>query len=366
MYKLARVTYSLDPVLGGPYSVVKNSSTYLREEFDLTTLVFGNSDLIMQNQITHPTYRNNHVGFFFRPLPKKMKNTLKTSDILLIHGFYLFSTLVSIRIFQGKSIFLMPHGTFEIYQQKQSRIRKKLFDLILKVLLKKRNIHFIVASESEIKGVLHRFPKATVTKIGLGVDIPVLPKSKRTLDPKSPRLLSYSRIAKKKRIDLTIRAMLKLKQLGFNPVLDIVGKGDDQIELELLNLSKSLQLTNSINFIGFVHPNQRAQVFANADLLILPSENENFANSVAEAISYHVPVVISKEVALSEFVFEKKCGIVLSSCDPITISDAIAIIVKDYDTFSVNCKNASHNLSWSSVGLDWIQIIKRGTEMMIS
>ncbi len=358
MQKLVRITYSLDPTLGGPYSVVKNTSRPLAAEFEMTTVVFGSSDLDQKRFLVHPTAKSNHYGFYFKPLPRNIKRIIRESEILLIHGYYLFSTLVSVHLFSRGDIFLMPHGTFELYQQSKGRARKKVFDLVLKFLLRGRNIHFIVATESEILGVRRKFPFAEVTKVGLGVLLPQKNYSDRKVNPQNPRLLSYSRITPKKRIDLIIESIDLLQRSGTDARLQIIGQGNFDLEESLKKLVMELNLENKVEFKGFIHPDRRSDIFFDSDVLLLPSENENFANSVAEAISFEVPVIISKDVALADFVTKFQCGVVLEESNPTMIAHAVIQVMKDYKNYQMNCQAAANELDWNSVVDKWIKVIK--------
>ena len=228
-----RITYSLDPALGGPYGVVKNTSGPLAANFEMTTVVFGSSDLGQTSFLVHPTAKSNHYGFYLKPLPRNIKRIIKDSEILLIHGYYLFSTLISVHLFSREDIYLMPHGTFEIYQQSKGGSRKKVFDLVLKFLLKGRKIHFIVATDAEILGVRQKFPFAEVTKVGLGVVLPQKNYSARAVNPQNPRLLSYSRITPKKRIDLAIESIYLLQKSGRDAQLQIIGTGNFDLKESL-------------------------------------------------------------------------------------------------------------------------------------
>jgi len=45
-----------------------------------------------------------------------------------------------------------------------------------------------------------------------------------------------------------------------------------------------------------------------ADLMVLTSYNENFANVVVESLAVGTPVLLSREVGLSDYVLEKELG----------------------------------------------------------
>jgi glycosyltransferase involved in cell wall biosynthesis len=52
----------------------------------------------------------------------------------------------------------------------------------------------------------------------------------------------------------------------------------------------------------------KIQSYANADVFILPSKDENFANTVLESLSQGTAVIVSKNVGLSDFVSKNDLG----------------------------------------------------------
>ena len=112
---------------------------------------------------------------------------------------------------------------------------------------------------------------------------------------------------------------------GFLPVNQGGGEfGDENSErlanVNLLNELKTLASSGSdgqwIIFKNWVREDQLDELFDEVDMLLLPSENENFAIAVAQSIVRGVPVVVSSNVALSSFVREKHCGIVIDDISP--------------------------------------------------
>ena len=355
--KLVQVSSSIEARLGGPSSVVQGINPFLVEKFRATLIIFGTCDFIQLDSILIPTLNKNRYGFSLRVCNNLARSELENSDILLIHGFYLFSTLIAIFFSRTTNIFLMPHGSLELYQERKSRFRKYIFRKIIKILLRGRRIHFLLGSESEKDSIYSIYPDAKITVVGLGVDEPAfLAHSKKELS-EPIKLFCMSRISEKKRIDLCIRVLSKLNDQKNRYTLHVIGSGDEKLEAKLRKLVFELKLENHVKFSGFLEGEQKAKAIADSDIFLLPSENENFAVAVAESICAGKPVVVSNFVAMHEFVDRHQTGITLDSLDVEELASAIESVVHDYPKFHKRCIDSIQFLKWKSVQKNWMQAL---------
>ena len=148
---------------------------------------------------------------------------------------------------------------------------------------------------------------------------------------------------------------MKLREKGIESILTIAGDGDEKLLASLMSLVENLNLEKSVKFIGFVEGESKQNAFKNSDIFILPSENENFAIAVAEAIGHQVPVVISKHVAMQSFVRNHGTGIVIENLQVEDLADAIMSIKLDYTKFWHKCTESRALLEWDNVISIWVQ-----------
>ena len=87
------------------------------------------------------------------------------------------------------------------------------------------------------------------------------------------------------------------------------------------------------------------------------SENENFAVAVAESIYELRPVVVSRFVAMHEFVDEYQVGKTIPALDSGLLASAILDLVKDYDRYVLNCESHRELLSWERVSQVWLDTL---------
>lgn len=348
--KLVQVCATLKPELGGPVAVISQTFPFLSQIFDLNVLVYGVNLFPNLKVLTINSFKDNNYGFALR-ISNDAKNLLRNADIVLLHGFYVFSTLRSIFITKAFKIFIMPHGSLEEYQNRKGRIRKWLFRKIFFFAIRKKKLTFLVASESEVIHIKDKIPNAVVKFVGLGVNPSLVSrKFRNNADPL--HLLCLSRVTPKKRIDLCIRAIAELAD-ELNCILTIAGTGSPRLIQELKNLAGELGLSEKVKFVGLVEGVEKERILQGSDLLLLPSENENFAISIAEAIVNELPVVISQFVAMKEFVISHATGEVIPSLNSKDLARAIQKVVSNYDYYVNNCFASKEKLYWENVMSRW-------------
>ena len=355
--KIVQVSASLDMKLGGPVTVVKGTNEYFSKKARLVNLVFGPLKIDLQHAHSIKTIANNRYGFVGKLTPKIFRDYLATADIVLIHGYYLFSTLLGIFHSKNARIFIMPHGSLENYQSAKGILRKRVFDYVVGKMLRHREMSFLVGSKSESDSIRNRFPSSKIFVVGLGVEeIRSQPKILHNRD-KAIELLCMSRISEKKRIDLCIRAVSLLNSLGHKFSLKIYGSGDKKLEKKLRILAQELGVTQFVTFCGFASEEIRQKAYFDADLFLLPSENENFAVAVAESIYAIRPVVVSKYVAMHEFVDKYQVGKTILDLDANLLASAILDLIDNYDNYTFNCESHRELLSWKQVSKVWLNIL---------
>lgn len=330
---------------GGPPVAVINIAHALAEEpnQELSIIMFGDADSSLLTSLPpnvivfkQQTISKSIYSLFFK-WDSKVVRTVRESDRILIHGYYFWYVfrLAWIRGLNAK-LALMPHGVFEPYQKTKSKIRKYLFDLLVFNRLENLVTKILVASESEKFGVREKFKKTEIAVAGLPIKIPSEYRIQqfRTLDMgQTINLLHLGRIAQKKRIDLTINSLVNLRNRGLNVSLNIIGDGDNTLKDSLKRIAQENLVDSHVNFLGQLDGDLKYEESLKNHILVLPSENENFAISVAEALLMGIPCVVSKNVALSEVVSLHKVGVVVNTLEIEEISRAILAILADYTLY---------------------------------
>ncbi|MDP2895530.1 MAG: glycosyltransferase [bacterium] len=126
-------------------------------------------------------------------------------------------------------------------------------------------------------------------------------------------ILFLSRLHRKKGLDLSLRAFAKLcRGRGTEQIRFIIaGPAEQGYDNCVRQLVRGLGIGPFVHMIGMVRGQVRLQAFADSDIFILNSFQDNFGNSVAEAMACGLPVVISEKVDIAEIVRRNSCGIVV-------------------------------------------------------
>ena len=359
MESILILIHKLDDTFGGPVSVFKGSTLALQKYFRIKVIQFSrnsNSDEVVS---THKTIGRNIYSF---PLnPWKLRYQIRSGhDLILIHGFYYGYVLFAL-LFCTQKIIILPHGSLEEYQQKKNKYLKyiyhKLFSLLVK--MRKINITFYCTSISEKIGISQLFSTCRIIQVDLGVEeeflsTPVpIPNIHSELN-----VISLSRIAYKKRIDLAIDAVNYCVKSNFSRkiIFRIFGDGSQFLKKSLSLKISEFNLNDQVFFSGFLSSAfDRIKALDQSDVFILLSDNENYAVAVAESVSRCKPVIISNFVGISRFIETNKLGIVLPNRDAAEVAKALIEINQNYEYYVTQCKSNRMKLSWETTILSWIE-----------
>lgn len=117
-------------------------------------------------------------------------------------------------------------------------------------------------------------------------------------------LVSVSRLEKIKNIEGVIQAIKKLKDNEINIKYNIVGSGGSENELQAL--VKTLNLNDSISFMGFTQ--DPYPYLLAADVYIINSYTEGFSNSLVEAMYSGTPSISTKSGSAPHIIEDGKNG----------------------------------------------------------
>ena len=223
---------------------------------------------------------------------------------------------------RGRRYVLMPHGMLDPYSLRQRAWQKRLYLAAVewRNLKAARRLVFTTSEEEKAaRSVLPELPGGVV--IPLAADDPeeVAPAKLRekfhSLFPQivSRRcLLFLGRVHEKKGIEAILGALPEIARQHPDVLLLIVGDGEKAYGGELKAKTAALGIDKHVLFIGALSGEAKYGAFASAEVFVLPSKQENFALSVAEAMRMGVPVIVSNKVNSWPSVVAADAGFVVS------------------------------------------------------
>jgi len=247
------------------------------------------------------------------------------SYIIHVHSWWnlvaIFSCLTG-RVFKVPVV-VSPRGMLTNYsfEHQKSLLKRTLHTALGHWLLQGSHLH--ATSEQEKKDILAYVKPKSITVLPNLVNLPAAPDNE-TIQPipkgchKSAcsskqtepiKLLFFSRLDRKKGIELLLLAAATLKT---DYKLTVAGTGTKAYVEELQELANTLGISNHIQWTGHVSNQNKYAMLMNHDLLVLPSQNENFANVVIESLAVGTAVLVSEEVGLADYVISSRLGWVCS------------------------------------------------------
>ncbi len=139
-------------------------------------------------------------------------------------------------------------------------------------------------------------------------DVATVKKSKESVETaKNSFTFSMAgRLTQIKGYDRLISACARLRDLGYDFTVWIMGKGEEQANIE--KMLKRNCLENKINLLGFLENPQK--YIAKSDVFLCSSYAEGYSTAVSEAVILGVPVVTTECSGMREIFGGEECGII--------------------------------------------------------
>lgn len=375
---LSHFCFSLDPSRGGVSSGVMTTVEQLTKYGISNQIIsLGNTksqimaysqrssklDLIgVDFRYSVSRFKNDYGLGSFRDLYRLFKNLAKP-DLVVIHQIYSLSTLIGYMYAKRIEVpyVVMPHGSLTKYHETDSKLIKTLAKWILISRILRESDAIIVTCENERSDLNPSLQfKTYQLNYGALMSRPMESEVRRQiLGSQIPRIIFSGRFDKKKNLPLLIKALPQILEKFPGLILDIAGSGTRNEVTRLRKLISSMQLESHIQFHGWVDDSKMEELFARARLLVLPSENENFAIVVAEALGAGVPCVVSKFVGTADIVAKHHAGEVIDELTSTSVADGILKVLQgDEIKYRQAAFEAVENsLDWSKIALRWKTLV---------
>lgn len=162
-------------------------------------------------------------------------------------------------------------------------------------------------------------------------------------------LVSCGRLTHQKGYPYMFEALKILKNKGILFEYQILGRGE--LENELKNLAKNLDLESQIQFLGF--KSDPFSTIAQADIFVLPSLYEGFGNVIVEAMACGTPVISTNcPFGPDEIISSSELGMLVPTKNPTRLAEAIEELIKNpekRELLSVKAKNRALDFKVSNI-----------------
>jgi glycosyltransferase involved in cell wall biosynthesis len=229
-----------------------------------------------------------------RALYSSLVSVGREADVIHSHGLWLMPNIYPAWAARrtGRPLIVSPRGMLGKAALRFSRFRKRAFWFALQASALRRTSCLHATSYKEYRDFRAAGLRQPVAVIPNGIDIPVQsPGAKRTTDLRT--VLFLGRLHPKKGLDQLIAAWARLEAKYADWQLDIVGPQDGDYANTLQRMIRVNALSRA-RLVGPLYGDEKGRAYEAADLFVLPTLDDNFAMTVAEALAHGTPVISTK------------------------------------------------------------------------
>ena len=347
------VTRSFPPELGGMQSLMWGLTNELSK--NLLLKVFADFHVSHKEFDRNSSFSIERIG--------GIKFLRKYRKAALVDEFIRENKVKGIIADHWKSLELIKSNTKKYCLIHSKEINHKKGSLINKRILKVLNNVEKVISNSEFTKNLAidcgvNADKITVINPGVNpiknLDKKSIQQVESLLKIKSPRLITVSRLDKRKNHEKVIMALRNLKQVYPNIVYICIGGGEEEENIK--KLVKELNLESQVMFFKEISFNLKNALLAKSDIFVMPSiihkkSIEGFGIVYLEAAQYGVPSLGGKDGGAPDAIKHEHTGLICdgNNLDEVYSSLNYMIENKRYSVLGKNAKEFVSNFKWSKV-----------------
>ena len=126
-------------------------------------------------------------------------------------------------------------------------------------------------------------------------------RAAHNISAESKVILFLGRLSPKKSPDLLLEAFAKLGSTLKNHDLRLafVGPDNSGMRNQLMQMAEQLGVAARVQFCTPLYGEAKWAAYCDADVFVLPSQNENFGNTAAEAVSAGTPAVVTEQCGIA-------------------------------------------------------------------
>tara|TARA_B110001450_G_scaffold206699_1_gene196896 strand:- start:7303 stop:8445 length:1143 start_codon:yes stop_codon:yes gene_type:complete len=247
-----------------------------------------------------------HVNFLFGVKSDRRPDIVHVNSLWpqTLIWYFIFS------VFHRIPIVLSPRGTLSDWALGYKAWKKKLGMTFYRIFLFRKIKLFVASSNFERSDILKNIksPNVAIVPNPLRIDAAQVRKLRKKKE-RSPVnvMLFLGRINRIKRVDHLVDCFIKANPKDWKLV--IAGPDEQGSINTIMDSVTQSDLRSKIVYVGSVAENSedKLTLFANADVVVLPSYSENFGIVIAEALACGIPVVATKGTPW-ESIITNNCG----------------------------------------------------------
>ena len=322
--RVLQLITTMNPDFGGPQEAVAQIGRSLHAAgiaSDIATLDAPDTTWGGEEVVRLGPARLGHYCYSERLTPWLRSNAHRYSS-MLVHGLWQYHGFATWRASRGAAIpyYVFPHGMLDPWFKHRyplKHLKKQLYWpwAEYRVLRDANAVLFTTEEERLLARQSFAHYRVNEAVVGFGISDP--PRGERAhFLHRYPHLrdkrivLFLGRLHPKKGCDLLIDAFAAVAQS--EPTLRLVMAGPDRdgYQATLMQRAGQLGISEHICWTGMIEGDAKWGAYACAEVFVLPSHQENFGISVAEALASGLPVLISDKVNIWREIAAARGGLV--------------------------------------------------------
>jgi len=166
--------------------------------------------------------------------------------------------------------------------------------------------------------------------------------------PADARLILFlGRLSQKKSPDLLLQAFAQLPPSSSAAHLAFVGPDESGMLSRLQQTAEKLEIAPRVHFSGPLSGDSKWSAYRDADIFVLPSQNENFGNTAAESVAAGTPVIVTGQCGIAPLL-DGIAGIAVQHSAS-SIARTMSTLLNDpalYAQLKTGCATAVQRLDW--------------------
>jgi glycosyltransferase involved in cell wall biosynthesis len=287
------------------------------------------------------------------------RERLASYDLVHIYGLYdLIGPQVANACRRGSQPYVVePMGMFRPIVR--TIWLKRMYHIVFGGAMLRGADRLIATSEQERQELLEGgIPDSRIVVRRNGIDVPAeLPPPGRFRSqwniPKDAKLVLFlGRLISKKSPDLMLEAFARWhrRSNGSQSSMFVMAGPDegDGFRQRLETFATQAGLNGGVLFTGPLYGDAKWAAYRDADLFVLPSQNENFGNTAAEAVACGTPVLVTDRCGIAPIV-DRRAGLVVPH-DCAALEQGLERILDDpalAARLRAGCGEVARSLGWA-------------------
>jgi glycosyltransferase involved in cell wall biosynthesis len=163
-------------------------------------------------------------------------------------------------------------------------------------------------------------------------------------------VLFLGRLSEKKSPELLLKAFASLsRETGENLHLVFAGPDEGDMKSRLAAMALQLGAGSQVLFTGPIFGLEKWAAYRDADVFVLPSQNENFGNTAAEAMASGTPVVVTEQCGIAPLLADV-AGLVVTH-NARALARAIGAVISNPELRArlvAGCRAVTAQLGWQA------------------